>query len=391
MFKYRRILPSILNMCGIDLPEDLQVRLKQFIVLPGENANSTKLTPHRHALTACTTGEFQPPQPISLMVSQGFTLKMMEKFIRDLKTFLTPIDDSMDMLIFFTLHDSKLFLAYVKQELKMNADLSTFRQALKHAGSLLAQVCNGKANYTQISASGTINLETLDIQREFSILLQSKQFGKLPGVDNTPGVDNSLADVRNMVNLLKVSSHIQVVRRVCEQYKLERCLEDTNLIKLTAIAEELMTEEAKASLTPSSATERIGIVRELLDTNDYEYLAIFPKIADSSEFYQFICEKGFTDDSGQARFYQQFQLITAQLQHEEYDEAVLNHLYAAYKLILPFTVKQQSFHSLLVSVKQLMAVSRESTAETTRDYSMQIETVNRNINLIQLWFSRAEV
>ena len=378
-------------MCGIDLPEGLQVHLKQFIVLPGENANSTKPTLQRHALTACTTGEFQPPQPISLMVSQGFTLKIMEKFIRDLKTFLTPIDDSMDMLIFFTLHDSKLFLAYVKQELKMNADLSAFQQALKHAGSLLAQVCNGKANYSQISASGTINLETLDIQREFSILLQSKQFGKLPGVDNTPGVDNSLADVRNMVNLLKVSSHIQVVKRVCEQYKLEGCLEDTNLIKLTAIAEELMTEEAKACLTPSSATERIGIVRELLDTNDYEYLAIFSKIADSSEFYRFICEKGFTDDSGQARFYQQYQLITAQLQHEEYDEAVLNHLYAAYKLLLPFTVKQQSFHSLLVSVKQLMAASRESTAETTRDYSMQIETVNRNINLIQLWFSRAEV
>ena len=127
-------------------------------------------------------------------------------------------------------------------------------------------------------------------------------------------------------------------------------------------------------------------------THDYEYLAIFSKVADSAEFYQFICEKGFTGENGQARFHQQYQLITAQLQHEEYDEAVLNVLYAAYKLILPFTVKTQSFHSLLVSVKQLLtAASPVGSAKTTHDYLVQIETVNRNINLIQLWFSRAEV
>ena len=126
-------------------------------------------------------------------------------------------------------------------------------------------------------------------------------------------------------------------------------------------------------------------------THDYEYLAIFSKIADSAEFYQFICEKGFTGENGEARFHQQYQLITAQLQHEEYDEAVLNLLYAAYKLILPFTVKTHAFHSLLTSVKQLLTASPGDTAKTTHDCLIQIETVNRNITLIQLWFARAEV
>ena len=127
-------------------------------------------------------------------------------------------------------------------------------------------------------------------------------------------------------------------------------------------------------------------------TDDYEYLDIFSKIADSAEFYQFICEKGFTGENGQARFHQQYQLITAQLQHEEYDEAVLNLLYAAYKLILPFTIKDQSFHSLLGSVKQMLtSASPVGAAKVTPDCLMQIETVNRNINLIQLWFSRGEV
>ena len=203
--------------------------------------------------------------------------------------------------------------------------------------------------------------------------------------------------MKNLVDLVKISTHIQMVRHVCQQYQLEGCLKDENLMKLTTIADELMTEEARASLTPSSATKKMDTVSELLETDgvathDYEYLAIFSKIADSAEFYRFICEKGFTGRSGEARFHQQYQLITAQLQHEEYDEAVLNVLYAVYKLILPFTVKLQPFHFLLESVKQLLTASSPvGGANTTHDYLVQIETVNRNINLIQLWFSRAEV
>ena len=381
-------------MYGIYLPKDLQEQLEQFVVLPGENANPMKLTLQRHTLKASTTGKFQPPQPISLMLSEGFTLKIMETFIRELESFLTPIQENMDMLIFFSLHDSQLFSAYVKQGLKMDTDLNAFGKALVQAKNILLQVCHGEAYYSQITANGAVCLETLDIQKEFSILFKSKKLDKLPGLKTTQG----LGDVRNLVDLIKISTHIRVVRHVCQQYQLEGCLNDENLIKLTAIAEELMTEEAKASLTPSSATEKMETVRELLDTkggvvtHDYEYLAIFSKIADSAEFYQFICEKGFTDENGQARFHQQYQLITAQLQHEEYDEAVLNVLYAAYKLILPFTVKIQPFHSLLESVKQLLtAASPVGSAKTIHDYLVQIETVNRNVNLIQLWFSRAEV
>ena len=393
MLNSRRILTSVLNTYEIGLPKDLQEQLEQFVILPGENANPPKLTLQRHALKASTTGKFQPPQPISLMLSEGFTLKIMETFMQELNTFLTPIQDSMDMLIFFTLHESKLFLAYVRQNLKMDADLKAFGQALVQANNILVQLCHGEANYFEITANGAINLETLDIQKEFAILLRSSQFEKLPGVRKSEGLNG----VRNMVDLLKISGHIRIVRQVCQQYQLEGCLNDENLIKLTAIAEELMTEEAKAALTPSSASDKMDTVRELLETEggvatyDYEYLAIFSKIADSAEFYQFIYEKGFTGESGEARFHQQYQLITAQLQHEEYDEAVLNVLYAAYKLLLPFTVKSQPFHSLLESVKQLTAASPVGSAKTTHDYLVQIETVNRNINLIQLWFSRAEV
>ena len=300
-----------MNKYGIGLPKGLQVQLDEFIVLPGESSNPAKLTLQRHTLAPSIDGKFQPPQPISLMLTEGFTLKIMETFIQELEMFLTPIKDSMDMLIFFFLHDSQLFSAYVKQKLELDTDLNAFGHALVQAKNILIQVCHGEAYYSQITADGAVCLETLDIEKEFTILLKSEQLGKLPGLKTTRG----LGDVKNLVDLIKISTHIQMVRHVCQQYQLEGCLKDEDLIKLTTIADELMTEEAKASLTPSSATEKMDTVSELLETeggvgtHDYEYLAIFSKIADSAEFYQFICEKGFTGRSGEARFHQQYQLL----------------------------------------------------------------------------------
>jgi len=368
--------------------------MEKFIVLPGENTSAAL---QRHPMPTNIDGEFQPPQPVSLRLNEGFTLKLLAECVRDLRAFLSPIKGSMDMLIFFTLHDSKLFSTYLKHELQAGhtQDMNAFRQALMQVNLLLVKLCHGEVKYVEMTANGATNLETLDIDKEFDILLKSEQFGKLPDIKNTQGLPN----VRCMVDLLKVASRIQVVRSVCEQYQLEKCLEDEDLQKLVLLSNELMSREARASLTPQIAAEKMDTVRSLIDTtkgrtvtDDYEYLDIFSKIADSAEFYQFICEKGFTGENGQARFHQQYQLITAQLQHEEYDEAVLNLLYAAYKLILPFTIKDQSFHSLLGSVKQMLtSASPVGAAKVTPDCLMQIETVNRNINLIQLWFSRGEV
>ena len=380
-------------MYGIGLPVNLQKHMEQYIVLPGEKASPPL---QKHPMPASIAGNFQPPQPISLILSEGFTLKLLAECVQDLREFLAPIRGSMDMLIFFTLHDSKLFSTYLNKELEARnvQDMNDFRQALVQVNSLLVKVGHGEVKYVEMTANGAIDLETLDIDKEFDILLKSEQLGKLPGIFNTEGLHNVIC----MVNLSKVASRIRVVRCVCEQYQLQKCLDDEDLQKLLLESDELMTKEGRASLTPLLAAKKMDTVRSLINIkgraaiDDYDYLDIFAKIADSAEFYHFICEKGFTGEGGQARFNQQYQLITAQLQHEEYDEAVLNLLYAAYKLILPFTVRDQSFHSLLQSVRQMLtAASPVGPAKAPPDHLMQIETVNRNMNLIRLWFSRAEV
>ena len=115
--------------------------------------------------------------------------------------------------------------------------------------------------------------------------------------------------------------------------------------------------------------------------SEYSCLKIFPAVANSAAFYQFIQEKQFAGEKGHALFHQQYQLITAQLQHEEYDDNVLNQLKAAFVFMAPFMDREQSFNKLMTLVTQL----------DTSHGLKQLETVNENITLVRLWFSRAEV
>ena len=114
---------------------------------------------------------------------------------------------------------------------------------------------------------------------------------------------------------------------------------------------------------------------------NFNCLQIFPVVANSAVFYQFIQEKQFAGEKGQALFQQQYQLITAQLQHEEYDDNVLNQLRAGFVFMSPFMDHEQSFKDLMTKITRL----------DTSHGLKQLETVNENITLVRLWFSRAEV
>ena len=109
---------------------------------------------------------------------------------------------------------------------------------------------------------------------------------------------------------------------------------------------------------------------------NYSCLKIFPAVAKSAAFYQFMQERQFVGEKGQALFQQQYQLITAQLQHEEYDDNVLNQLPAALVLMAPFMDREQTFIKLMTQVTKL-DISRGL---------IQLENVDMNIKLVRLWF-----
>ena len=262
------------------------------------------------------------------------------------------------------------------QSLVQGIPLAVLQRAMDSTRDLIMKLMQGTAAYSDIIAKGKLNLEKLDIKQELSTLRRSAMHLKLP-----VGLCEGLGSVRSMLEFFQYIHHIKTIHSVCKQYQLQGCLRDCHLVELCELVEKLSSEESRAKLTLIEASTKMEKVRHILCQASPSSLELFTAVGDSTAFYQFVRDKQFVGEKGQAVFQQQYQLITAQLQHEEYNETVLNHLYAAFKIIEPFTDRNQSFHQLMLQVARL---------DVTNGLK-QLKTVNTNITLIQLWFSRTEV
>ena len=409
-------LSSILAENGMSFPPELAGAIAKYVEIPGEH-NQMEGSPLQNEMQTDTTQQLSQLCSISMKLSKRLVLKDLEKLVSDLEDFLLPIVNHIDMLVFFKLHSSTMFKEYLKlylgkeiefagkqnpirasatstcndfpsfiqepaeaeEEPKVKINLEILAQPLDKTKKLLIKLAEGSATYNEIIAEGRLDLQNLDIDTEFHIL---NEFTCL--LKHTFEGESGLKGVRCMLELFQYQSHILKIHGVCKQYMLKHCQDDPCLKQLVDLAEEISLEDSRRKLTLSEATEKVFRVKQLLfgDKKPSNHcLKLFDAVADSAAFYNFIKDNKFSGSQGQAVFTQQYELITAQLQHEKYDEQVLNHLFAAYKFMLPFMNSEQNFRTLMDAVVKI----------DTSNGLKELETVNSNIDLIQLWFSRAEV
>ena len=259
------------------------------------------------------------------------------------------------------------------------------------------RLIDGTAKCEEIMAEKSIRelLPKLDVDKEFKIMCEFPEFQKVSS-DNKKGKDG----IKNMLELFQCSRQIAMIPKVCEQYGLENCVNDENLKELMQIANTVNSTTGRGSITIKDATENMKRIWEMLNLKNYSEvkrcLKIFPAVENCAEFYQFVKGKGFTGDtSSRTIFSSQVELITAQLQHEAYNETVLNHLLPAFEYIAPFLDAEQTFVDLMAKIAKLFNDGVGFVRDSRRDRSQldycQLETVNSNITMIQLWFSRTEV
>ena len=198
--------------------------------------------------------------------------------------------------------------------------------------------------------------------------------------------------IKHMLELFQYSQQISQIPSVCEQYGLLQCLDDPKLGELMEIVDSVKTTEDRAQVTGQIANSHMQKIREILKLSDSpvakKCLKIFPAVANCAEFYQFIKEKGFAVN--RTAFSSQMELITAQLQHEDYNEKVLNHLMPAFQYITPFLDTEQNLTELMDKILKLFKDGVGFGRDSRKDFC-QLETVSSNITMIQLWFSRTEV
>ena len=399
-------MKSFLANYGVKLPPNLNSHFASSIVLPDENPDNPEFEFMEVKIKLLHDAKFKAGEKALVAIAKGLTLKKLCELVQEVETTLQPINPYLDMMVFFTLHKSTMFRVYLSHILDKERqslsqphrssayfvfsstrddtsmeEMKLLGDALESTEELLYRVVTGIATHLEVTACGKLSLQPLAIEREFEILALFLPQLQKKHPDLRVLKSAGLEGVKNMLELFQFEHHITDMHNVFEKYDMQGCLNDKNFLMLLDIRKELSDESRKAQLTALQATEKLQTVKSALCLHikeDRMCLKIFPAICDSVEFYRFLEEKR---EKGKDTFENEYQLITTQLQHEDYDEHVLNHLGSAYGYVQPFLQKEQSLQDLM---QQVLRFDADSAV-------MELETVNSNILLVQLWFLRSEV
>lgn len=370
------------------------------------------------------------PCEMSVDLHNSTTLKELDDLVQAVHSFLKPIAPHVSMLIFFKLVRSALYDKYRRYHLKKFAvpqdarsrtepmsltsikppsmgdffplltsapppassyqpssskdlaqglSVDSIVDSLRSTHNLIRRIMKGTATYLEIVAEDEELLKRLDLEKEFGILSDYAKVEKLPCSDY-----EGLHGVQSMLEIPQCATLVKNIFLVCNQYGLEACKTDCCLREVMELTQDYAEEKHKFSITPLVAIDKMKRVRKILclkEKTSLKCLDIFEAVLNSAAFYQFLKDKHFYGTRGQDTFRKQYQLITAQLQHEEYDEKILNHLLPAFKVIFPFLSVSKCFKDLMTEVASLNA-----------EYGLeQLRTVNANIMQIRRWFYRSEV
>ena len=259
-----------------------------------------------------------------------------------------------------------------------------FLEALKDTQAFLESILLGEATYGSLCSLGCFQegIGAVDVPYELQIL----QAFPFPGIDQR----KDMGGTRSILQLIQFADYIDNIHCVCEQYQIRGCLSDEGMKKLLEIHSVLVSEEGKTELNAIRSEEYLAEIRKILDLTEENRhaLGIFAVVKDSADFYKFLKEKNFRGTEGASFFMQQHTLITSHLQHEEYNEQILNHLLVAFRYMSPFLDTEQSLPQLMKEVYR--NCGQQAVKGGSTDF-VQLRTVNNNVHLVRLWFSRAEV
>ena len=356
---------QFLSEYGIELPASLITDVSSYVtVIPPEEQQAD-------CQTYLCSDEF------TIQASRDLTLQCLKKLVDDLSGFLNPLFEYLDLLVYFKNNPSALFTSYFDHERQnfSSKEATNIAVVLSNTATFLQQLLLGKIAYSEAKPF----IVESDIDEEFLKLEQCVLLNSLEG--GAQGCEK----LKCMLKLIRFKRvYIQQIVNVCEQYKLNRCLQDKCLIDITDITVAL-DDEVIDQLTSEEAEKKWQTIRECLqfaDQTSLKCLDIFLEVANSEQFLQFLAEKKYIEnDDAVETVRNQCLLITTNLQHNEFEELVLNHLIGAINYIAPFLKRGQTFVSLMKAVS-----SFESGGG-----SEQLKTVRDNIHMIRLWFSKAEV
>ena len=318
---------------------------------------------------------------LHLILSSTVSLKMLINIYQALINYLGPLRRHIDFLVYFRMNNSKLVAAYISKALLATSFVTTptsFSILLQNTEDLIARIVRGddNLNYGEITAGESLDVKCFDIECEFNNFAKWLKLNK----DDCKGAQS----VKCLLKVVQFSKLARTLDSLCQRFKLKGW--DDNPLKkelydIVAIFED---QQEKHSFTLSTALEwwkSIHISLGMQPDMDMKWLELLSQLNKCADFHHFLENQHFTGMNGEVLFTQQFQLITDQLQHEDYNEQVLICLFAAFQLFLPLFDPDLTLPLFVASL-----MKHEISAVVS-----QLQTVKKNMNQIRLWFARTEV
>ena len=330
----------------------------------------------------------------------------MEALKSTLHTFIQPLRENLKTVVFFCLQRSDLFFRYTRHFMKENQVACQQRQitfqslkplmrdvnynVIGHASDavestlvLIDKIFLGTAMYKEVTLNSCIDLfKDVNLEFELSLLAEFAKFSKNLGSENTYANLDRLYYLQSFFELDAVLKFFPVISDVLTIFHLDACStsDEYSILRTTAAA-----MRNKGDLTLNQANDTLLDVKralQLKSESDLTRFKLFEAVKRCTHYYRFAEKSNFTGPKGWELFIAQYRIVAPQVQHEDFNQAILHHLYGSYKYIAPFFHKETTFSDLMNAVMKL------DNLQIGIDHLI---TVSQNIELIKLWFSNAEV
>ena len=321
----------------------------------------------------------------------------------NLRTFIQPLGENLKAVVFFHLQNSKMFFAYTthfmvkvleKQPVSPGLKLTTTRvlvrdyrskcieyaaASVKSTLELVNNMCMGTATHDEVTLNGHINLSNTEMV-DFEIGLFTK-FASSDLSRNFFVTFDELYGLRCFAELDAINRYIGPITDVLRRFKLRICLE-SNEYNVLQEADTVLADKGNMSLNTARETlQQLKDALHIKSESDLTRFRIFESVRRCANFYHFAEKRKFTGPTGKKSFIDQYRIVQAQVQHEDFNQAILHHLYGSYDYIAPFFTLV-TFSQLMIAILDLKHLDKGIE---------HLEIVTRNIVLIEMWFRKVEV
>ena len=336
--------------------------------------------------------KFQHVKEKKFYKSSSLTFCNLQVLTNKVDKFLTPMLDHWHLWSLYA--TSTLFRSYFGcfySLLIVNnkfSEIVALGKALQSTSELLTRMLKSdNITLKDVTVEGSLKLDNIINSLQFEVNMITESLGIEDRSIPQERVDGLVA----MIKLVQMTDFVNVVCDVCNGFELTNCISSPDFKRLNEIALIMKNEsEKKFNMDPSTALQNKNFAVRMLSPCTPKFFCLFEQLSKSREFYFLIREKFYKgvvasdmerNVSVARSFRQTLEVITQQLQHEEYEEQVLNHLYPAFQFVLPFMDRDQSFKNLMENVSKLESPSNFS----------ELKNVRKNMNQIKQWFQQTEV